>query len=95
MPAAKINHNGAPAAIKGKAVNCAEPAYTSSDIAAAVWSVKPERDIATPVTTPQIVSAIKPGPIARSPSKNAARFCSRSEFNDEGGGNGCNNFLRV
>ena len=95
MPAAKISHKGAPAAIKGNAVNCAEPAYTSSDIAAAVWSVKPERDIATPVTIPQIVNATKPGAIARRPSKNPARFCSRREIKEVGVVNRSNNFLRL
>ena len=95
MPAAKISHKGAPAAIKGSAVNCAEPAYTSSDIAAAVWSVNPERDIATPVTRPQMVKATKPGAIARRPSKNAARFCSRREFKEEGVLDRSDNFLGV
>ena len=95
MPAAKISHKGAPAAIKGNAVNCAEPAYTSSDIAAAVWSVNPDLDIATPVTIPQMVNATKPGAIARRPSKNAARFCSRREVRETEVVNRSNNFLRV
>jgi len=43
----------------------------------AIDSVNPERTIATPVTSPQMVVAIKVGAVARKPSRNASQYTAR------------------
>ena len=63
---------GSPAAMSGNDASCADPANTRIDITSACAVVSPERDIATPVTSPHAAIPITVGPIARAPSANPA-----------------------
>src|SRR5690625_4229064 len=73
MPAAKMSHNGALASIRGKAVSCADPAYTIKVIRVAILSLKPDLTIAIPVTNPQVPTAMNDAIASVNPYMNARR----------------------
>jgi hypothetical protein len=70
-PVAKMTQAGAPAKIKGKAANWELPAYTSSVMAMASNTLKPELTMATPVIKPQAATPGAWGAKSRTASLNA------------------------
>src|SRR4051812_29613770 len=68
--AAHTTHIGAPAAMRGSAAICAEPAYTMTDMKMASGMPMPLLAIATPATTPQAAIPTAIGTASRTPSRN-------------------------